>query len=149
MRAQVKNSLNYYFGDERILEVSSCKYSGIIICIDLNWADQVNYTVQQAMKALHFIMRILNKGNSLTYVSLVHLILEYGAVCWDPYREGQPNTLDCVQKKAAKLADHMSDLVWETLAYRSKVARICALFKVYSGEWTWKSKRADYKDHVI
>jgi len=38
-------------------------------------------------------MRILKKGNNdtkpLTYAALVGPILEYGAVCWDPYREGQ------------------------------------------------------------
>jgi hypothetical protein len=38
-------------------------------------------------------MHILKKGNSnlksLTYMSVVHPVLEYGAVCWDPYREGQ------------------------------------------------------------
>jgi len=45
-------------------------------------------------------------------MSLVHLILEYGAACWDPYREGHINMLDCVQTKAAKFADHTSDLVW-------------------------------------
>ena len=37
-------------------------------------------------------MRILKKGNSntksLAYMSLVRPILEYGAACWDPYREG-------------------------------------------------------------
>jgi hypothetical protein len=64
MRARVKDSPNYYLGDERILEVSSCKYLGIIICSDLSWADQVNYTLQQAMKALHFVTHILKKGNS-------------------------------------------------------------------------------------
>jgi len=57
------------------------------------------------MKALHYIMCILKKRNnnmkSLAYISLVHLILEYGAACWDPYREGHVNMLDCVQKKTA------------------------------------------------
>jgi hypothetical protein len=36
MRAQVKDSLNYYLGDERVLEGSSCKYLGIIIRSDLS-----------------------------------------------------------------------------------------------------------------
>ena len=31
-------------------------------------------------------------------------ILEYGASCWDPYKEGQINALDRVQKIAAKFA---------------------------------------------
>ena len=60
---------------------------------NLNWADHVNYTLRNAWKALHFIMRILKKGNNnterLACTALVRPILEYGAVCWDPYREGQ------------------------------------------------------------
>ena len=42
-------------------------------------------------------------------------ILEYGASCWDPYREGQINALNCEQKKAAKFANHTNVSVWETL----------------------------------
>jgi hypothetical protein len=87
-------------------------------------------------------MRILKNGNSntksLAYMSLVRPILEYGAACWDPYRERQINALDRVQKKAAKFAHHKNRPNWETLASRRKLSRICALFKAYSGERTWK-----------
>jgi hypothetical protein len=54
------------WGTKTILESSSCKYLVIIISSDLSWADQVNYTVQKAWKALYFIMRILKKKNSNT-----------------------------------------------------------------------------------
>jgi hypothetical protein len=88
-------------------------------------------------------MRILKKGNkntkSLAYTSLVCPILEYRAVCWDPYRECQMNALDCVQKKAAKFAQHTGGLVWETLVQHRKIARMCAIFKVYTGEQAWKA----------
>jgi hypothetical protein len=107
-RARVKAPLKYCLGEHRVPEASSCKYLGIIIRSDLSLADQVNYTVQKAWKALHFVMRILRKGNSntksLAYTSLVRPILEYGAACWDPYREGQINASERVQKKAAKFA---------------------------------------------
>jgi len=87
-------------------------------------------------------MRILKKGNSntkiLAYMSLVRPILEYGATCWDPYREGQINALDRVQKKAAKFAHHKNSPNWETLASRRKLSRIYALFKAYSGKRAWK-----------
>ena len=69
-------------------------------CMELSWADQVNYTVQKAWRALHFVMRIVKKGNkntkSLAYTSLVRPILEYGAACWDPYRECQISDSDRV-----------------------------------------------------
>jgi hypothetical protein len=71
--------------------------------------------VKTAWKALHFTMRILKNGNSntksLAYTSLVRLILEYGAACWDPYRMGQINVLDWVQNTAAKFARHTYDLL--------------------------------------
>ena len=88
---------------------------------DLSWTDHVNYTVKKAWKALHFIMRILKKGNSssrsLAYTALVRPILEYGAACWDPYREGQIHALDKVQKKAAKFAHLTNESNWETLSH--------------------------------
>jgi len=86
---------------------------------------------------------ILKKGNtntkSLAYMSLVQPFLEYGATCWDPYREAQISALDRVQKKAAKVAHHMISPNWENLALRRKLSHICALFKAYSGERAWKA----------
>jgi len=83
-------------------------------------------------------MQILKKGNSntkcLAYMSLVRQILENGAACWEPYREGQISALDRVQKKEAKFAHYTNSLNWETLASRRKLSRICALFKSYSGK---------------
>jgi hypothetical protein len=48
---------------------------GIILRSNLNWEDQVNYAVQKAWKALHFVMGVLKKGNMggknrLAYTSL-------------------------------------------------------------------------------
>jgi len=98
--------------------------------------------LKEAWKALHFIMRTHKKRNSgtksLVYTTLVRPILEYGAACWDPQREGQIYALDRVQKKAATFAYHMSESNWETLSQRRKISRICALFKAYSGERAWK-----------
>jgi hypothetical protein len=139
----VKDPLDYSLANTLILEESSCKYLGIILRSNLCWADQVNYTVKKAWRALHFTMPIIKKGkiNSkiLAYMSLVRPILEYGAACWDPYREGQIIALDSVQKKAAKFAHHTKSSNWENLASRRKISRLCALFKAYSGERAWKA----------
>jgi hypothetical protein len=88
-------------------------------------------------------MCVLKKGNrstkSIAYTSLVRPILEYGAACWDPYREGQINALDRVQKTAAKFAHHTNDSNWKTLTKRRQTARKCALFKAYIGEGVRKA----------
>ena len=104
-----------------------------------------NYTVKKAWKELHFIMQILRKGTSNTkrqaYMSLVPPILEYGAACWDPYREGQIRELDGVQKKATEFAHHTSSPKWETLASRRKIACLRALYNAYCRERAWKDIR--------
>jgi len=68
-------------------------------------------------------MRVLKKGTSNTkslgYTSLLLPILENGAACWDLYSECQINTLERVQKKAARFANHTSGSVWEALAHRA------------------------------
>jgi hypothetical protein len=136
-KARVKERIRYYFGDQLISEANSFKYLGIIIRSGLNWADHVKYTLRKAWKALHIIMRILKKGNyntkHLAYTALVRPILEYGAVCWDPYREGQVSALNRVQKRAAKFGDNTNETGWETLPQRRMIASICARFKAYTG----------------
>ena len=59
-------------------------------------------------------------------------ILEYGAVCWDPYREGQISALNRMQKRADKFANNINESGWETLAQRRLIGRICAIFKAYT-----------------
>jgi len=65
-------------------------------------------------------MHVLKNGNNntkrLAYTALVAPILEYGAVCWDPYRGVQVSNLNWVQKRVAKFAYDINELGWETLA---------------------------------
>jgi hypothetical protein len=132
----VKERLKYYFEDQLISEVNNFKYLGIIIRSGLNWSYHVNYTLRKAWKALHFVMRSLQKGNNntklLAYTALVRPILDYGAVCWDPYREGQICALNRVQRRAATFANSAEQTGWKSLEERRKVSRLCALFKAYT-----------------
>jgi len=61
-------------------------------------------------------------------------------VCWDPYREGLVSTLNWLQKRAAKFPNNINESGWETLAQRRLIARLCALFKAYTGGWAWKAR---------
>jgi hypothetical protein len=44
-----------------------------------------------------------------------------------------------VQNRAAKFANNINESGWETLAQRRLIARICALFKAYTGGLAWKA----------
>ena len=144
-RSRLRDPLDDTLTNTLIPEASSCKYLGIFLRIDISWVDQVIYTVKKAWKALHFTTRILKKGNSstklLAYMSLVRPILEEGAACWDPYKEGQITALERVHsKKAAKCAHHTNSLNWETSESRRKLSRICALQSVL-----WRTGVEEYK----
>jgi hypothetical protein len=98
--------------------------------------------LRKAWKALHFILWILKKGNNntkcLAYTALVRPILEYGAVCWEPYREGQVSALNRVQKRVAKFGNNKNETRWEMPQGRM-IARICALFKGYTRGPAWNA----------
>jgi len=102
-RAQVKDLLNYFWGEPKNIGSEQQHISRNNLSNDLSLADHFNYTVQEAWKA-YFVIRVLRKGNintkSLAHTSLVRPILDYRASCWYPYKEGQINALDRVQKRA-------------------------------------------------
>jgi hypothetical protein len=128
-RARGRDPLNCCIRNQNIPEANFCKYLGIIIRSDLSWAEQVDYMVQKAWRALHYVMCIVKGGNettkSLAYTSSVRPILEYMAVCWDPYTECH---LDRVQNKAAKFALHRGGPVWQPLVL-CRTTRMCTLYK--------------------
>jgi hypothetical protein len=61
----VKNPPGHSLGDQKFSDASSCKY---FLRIDLIWVDQVNYIVLKAWKTIHFVMRVLKKGNMNTKI---------------------------------------------------------------------------------
>jgi hypothetical protein len=113
--------------------------------------------VKRAWNALHLLMRIHKKGNistkRLSCATLVRPIIEYWSVCWDTYREEQMQTLNRMQKKAAKFAHFTNESSWEKLSKRRKISCVRALFKAYIGERAWKAtgdrlQRSNYLSRV-
>jgi hypothetical protein len=76
---------------------------------------------------------------NLAYTPLGRPILEYGAACWDLFREGQINALVRVHMKAAKFENFTNESNWKKLAQPKKIACICVLYKAQSGEPAWKA----------
>ena len=85
------------------------------------------------------------KSKELAYKTLVRPIMEYGAVGWDPYRQNQIDSIEKVQRKAAKYVkmgkghgeEIVKDLGWELLKSRRRKTRLTALFKAQMGHKAW------------
>ena len=115
---------------------------------DLKWGSHIENVFCKADRSLEFIKRNLSmcpkKIKCATYYTLVRLQLEYASVAWDPYLKTQKESLERVQKRAARFAANgystekgsmtkvLRDLEWPSLEDRRTVARLTFFYKIFN-----------------
>ena len=129
-------------------EVDQANYIGITISSELDWSPHIRNISAKANNTLAFLRRNLKycphqlKENA--YISLVRSQLEYSLSIWDPYRAGDSNQMDRVQRRAARfvfsdysyqssVTDTLHKLGWKDLATRRKNLRLTLLDKMIHG----------------
>jgi hypothetical protein len=65
-------------------------------------------------------------------------------VCWDPYRKGQIDALNRVQRRAAKFANNADQTGWEALAERRRVPDYAPFSRHAQEDGLGKLLGADY-----
>ena len=130
--------------------VASAKYLGIIIQNDLSSSQQVASAAKKANSTLHLISRNLRHcpraTRVLAYTTLVRPKVEYCASVWDPHLQGDIDTLEMVQKRAARTVYNkgwrqrdvsptalIQELGWRSLKERRHHIRLCMMFKIMKG----------------
>lgn len=136
----------YYNMSGHILEtVQTAKYLGITLSSDLKWNAHIQQTAAKANKTLAFVKRNL-KVKSTTikeraYQSLVRPKLEYCCTVWDPHTTENINSLERIQRRAARyvchryhntssVTDMMTQLNWPTLQERRIKTRLQMFHKI-------------------
>ena len=104
----------------------------------MQWSPHINNIATKASKVLNFVRRNLNNCSASTkasaYLSLVRLTMEYASCVWDPHKAAHIQTLEKVQRRAAKwvLSDYgrqssitrmLTQLGWPTLQQRCFISR--------------------------
>ena len=91
---------------------------------------------------LHQYDCLAPKIKAVAYTSLVRPILEYASAAWDPHSQNNINTLERIQRQAARFCKNnysrepgsvtklLQELGWETLQTRRKHKRITTLYKM-------------------
>ena len=85
-----------------------------------------------------------SKLKEIAYFSMVRSLLEYSCPVWDPYRQGDIDKLNKIQRAAARFATNnhqrkssvtalIQDLGWTDLQTRKKNFRLTSLFKILNG----------------
>ena len=130
---------NYSLNNHILQTVTREKYLGITISNDLNWSTHINTITNKCNSKLGFLRRNLSrcpqKLKETAYLSLVRPTLEYAASVWDPHLIKDRNSLEAVQRKAARFVygdyrwraspTHMlKTLGWKNLEARRRDSRL-------------------------
>ena len=107
LHPQHKPQHHYYQLSNCILKhVQNTPYLGILLSSDLTWDSHISAITKKANSTLGFLQRNLKRCppacKQQACTSLVRPILEYGAVVWDPYLEKNIDSMEKIQRIAAR-----------------------------------------------
>jgi len=145
-----KSSHFYSLGDEVLKEVTINPYLGVLISNDLKWQAHIQNICKKSNSVLGLLRRNLRgcpqHCKRIAYTSLVRSKLEYAAVVWDPYLQGDIDSLERVQHRAARFitGDYHSrntgcvtrmlqEQNLPSLEHRRKELRLTHMYKVVEG----------------
>ena len=135
-------------GNHTLEHVNNHPYLGIELSSSMNWKIHINQLVVKANRTLGLLRRNLSHCDKDTkaaaYFALVRPILDYCSTVWDPYTQSQKNTIENVQRRAARfifnnysrqssVSEMINDLNWDSLETRRLRARLVVLYKETHG----------------
>ena len=134
---------SYTIHGHTLEEVSSAKYLGVTLQNNLSWNFHVDTIAKKAKNTRAFLQRSLQqcpkKTKELCYTTLVHPIMEYASVVWDPFTEENIRKLEMVQRRALVYADYrlpssvtlmLQQLQWSTLQERRAQAKVIIVYQI-------------------
>lgn len=148
-RAGVKSAIFYTLCGQVLESVTNNPYLGVIFSDDLSFSTHVRQVCAKASRTLGFLRRNLRncpqKLRELAYTSMCRSVLEYASPIWDPYLQRDIDSLERIQRKAARFTTRdfrqrssvtamMRSLQWEPLAERRTKARVILMHLILNDE---------------
>ncbi|XP_071145327.1 uncharacterized protein [Mytilus edulis] len=138
-------TFNYTLHNHSLEHVTTAKYLGVTISSNLKWDVHINNICKKANSTLGFLRRNLNISSTSikeqAYKSLVRPSLEYACSVWDPYLQQDIDSIEKVQRRAARFVTNkyrntssvgsmLQHLEWRSLSDRRKDSRLVMLYKI-------------------
>jgi hypothetical protein len=93
-----------------ISQVQDAKYLGVNINENLTWSNHISKVCSKANSTLGFLrrnLRVCPEGlRETAYFALVRSTLDYSCTIWDPYLKKDIQSLEKVQRRAARFVKH-------------------------------------------
>ena len=134
---------NYRLNDH-VLDIREYPYLGIILHKSLSWSSHISKISTKASQTFNFLQRNLSKCSppikASAYLTLVHRIMKYATVTWEPYKQNNINALEKNQRRAAcwamndygrysSVSNLLHDLNWQPLLVCCKISRLQIFYK--------------------
>ena len=144
-RKKHKRPHTYKLKGATLESVEDATYLGVEISNNLSWHKQCNKVAAKGNKILGFIKRNVRTSSSntkeYTYKTLVRPTVEYSSSVWSPHQLELKNTIERVQRRAARfvtrrydrtdsVTDMLNVLSWETLEQRRMKARVVMGYRI-------------------
>ena len=132
-----------------LLHVNEAKYLGVTLSDDLQWSKHISNLSVKASSTLGLLRRNLSQCpqalREQAYISLIKSRLEYCSAIWDPHLVKDIDSLENIQRRAARFTvqDYsrytsvsalLKDLDWSPLKDRRRDIRLTFLFKIIKGK---------------
>ena len=138
---------NYTLHGQTLAVEESSKYLGVTLTNDLSWNKHVENVAAKGNRTLGFIKRNLRECTkpvkAASYTTLTRPVLEYASTVWDPTTQSNIQTLEQIQRRAARFVMNdyttktpgcvtrmQDDLGWDTLQNRRRDSRLSMLYKI-------------------
>ena len=136
-RAGVKSAILYTLCGQVLESVTNNPYLGVIFTDDLSFSMHVRQVCAKATRI--YIRNCSQKLRKLAYTSMCRSVLEYASPIWDPYLQCDIDSLEHIQRKAARFTTRdfrqwssvtamMHDLQCEPLAERRTKTRVILMY---------------------
>jgi hypothetical protein len=139
--------------DQELERVSTYKYLGLLLSNDLSWSHHIKHLCSKARKILGLIYRRFYQFSSSEslfqmYISLVCPNVEYASQVWNPYKIGEVNSIESVQKFALRMCSKNWNAGYEELLelfslpdlhQRRLYLDLCSMFRIVHGMFYFPS----------
>ena len=144
-------SFKYFVNHSPLVWRSAVKYLGVLLRSNLSWSDHCKHVSAKTSKTLYFLRHTLwgvtTEAKSMTDKCLVHPLLEYVGMVWNPHTVPDNATLESLQRRAARwvcgscwspVQKHWSkssdvclqELHWPTLSSRLNYLSVSVMYDI-------------------
>ena len=149
---RISHAAQYKIGENEMKEVQSEKDLGVLFDADLSFKAEIQARAAKGHQMSGIIRRTFTHLDHLSFkrlfIALARPHLEYGAPIWQPYKKGDKELLEKVQRRATKQLPGLKDKSYDqrlrelqlpTLAFRRLRGDMIEVYKLFN-KYTCKTE---------